>query len=141
MSPVPDAAPSPLANHAPPSLPLWARVVDALSLVIALIALSVLLFGGFRIWLFETRLSVTTWWRPALAALLLIGLRHAVIRRGPLPARVGGSVRRGWASPVNHTVVCKCSEEHGGQPEGRRGCGARTMIKLTAKATSGGDRA
>ena len=37
MSPVPDAAPSP-ASDAPPSLPLWARVVDALSLVIGLIA-------------------------------------------------------------------------------------------------------
>ena len=105
MSPVPDAVPPPPASHPLPSLPLWARVVDALSLVIALIALSVLLFGGFRIWLFETRLSVTAWWRPALAALFLIGLRHAVIRRAPMPARVVSSVRRWWASPDTQTVL------------------------------------
>ena len=105
MSPVPDAAASPPASDAPPDLPLWARVVDALALVIGLIALSVLLFGGFRIWLFETRLSVTAWWRPALAALFLIGLRHAVIRRAPMPARVVSSVRRWWASPDTQTVL------------------------------------
>ena len=70
-----------------------------------LVALSVLAFGGFRIWVFETRLSVTAWWRPALAALLLIGLRHAVIRREPLPARVVAGVGRWWASPDTQTVL------------------------------------
>jgi hypothetical protein len=105
VSPVPDAAASPLAGQADSRLPLWARAVDALSLVCSLVALSTLLFGGFRIWLFETRLSVTAWWRPALVALLLIALRHAVIRRAPLPGRVMASVGRWWTSPETQVVL------------------------------------
>ena len=105
MSPVPDAADSPLAGHADSRLPLWARAVDVLSLVFGLLALSILLFGGFRIWLFETRLSVTAWWRPALVALLLVALRHTVIRRAPLPGQVVASVGRWWRSPETQAVL------------------------------------
>ena len=105
MSPVPDAAPPTPAGPAGSRLPLWARAIDALSVVLGLVALSVLMFGGFRIWLFETRLSVTAWWRPAVAALLLFGLRHAMVRYAPLPARVVASMRRWWASPDTQTIL------------------------------------
>jgi hypothetical protein len=101
---VPDASPSP--NAIPASrLPLWAQAVDVLSVAVALVALSVLLFGGFRISMFETRLSVTAWWRPALAALLLMGIRHAISRQQPLPTRVFQSVSRWWTSADTRAVL------------------------------------
>jgi len=102
---VPDARRSPNAIPSNSRLPLWVRAVDVISVVIGLVALSVLLFGGFRIWVFETRLSVMAWWRPALATLLLVGIRHAVSRREPLPARLVRSVRQWWTSADTRAVL------------------------------------
>jgi Mannosyltransferase (PIG-V) len=102
---VPDARPSPNAIPSNSRLPLWVRAVDVISVVIGLVALSVLLFGGFRIWLFEMRLSVMSWWRPALVALVLIAARHAVVRQAPLPSRVFHSVRQWWMSADTRAVL------------------------------------
>ena len=40
-------------------LPKWASALDAIAVVMALIAISVAIGGGFRIWVFDVRLSVT----------------------------------------------------------------------------------
>ena len=69
-------------------LPKWATALDVLAVVMAIVALSVLLAGGFRLNLFGVRLSVTDWWRPALWSGLALLVRHAVIREHPLPRRV-----------------------------------------------------
>ena len=45
-------------------LPKWATALDAIAVVMALIAISVAVGGGFRIWVFDSRLSVTDWLRP-----------------------------------------------------------------------------
>jgi len=48
-------------------LPRWATTLDVVAVVMALVATSVAIGGGFRIWIFDSRLSVTSWWRPARA--------------------------------------------------------------------------
>lgn len=58
-----------------------ARVLDALILVLLLLAINVYFLGGFRETVPWGRVSVTSWWRPALVAALLLVARHAVWRR------------------------------------------------------------
>ncbi len=71
----------------------------------ALVALSVVIGGGFRVWLLDLRISVTDWWRPALWGAAAIALRHAIIRRQPLPQRLAGHLARWWRSPDTRTVL------------------------------------
>ena len=47
-------------------LPKWATALDLVAVAMAIVALSVLVAGGFRLMIFGSRLSVTDWWRPAL---------------------------------------------------------------------------
>lgn len=86
-------------------LPAWARAVDAVSVVLLLLGLSVLVFGGFRVWLLGARLSVTDWMRPAFLALVLIAFRHVRVRQASLPARLAGGVRRWWRAPDTRAIL------------------------------------
>ena len=65
-------------------LPKWATALDVFAVVMALIALSVVIGGGFRIWVFDSRLSVTGWWRPALWS---VGRAGASSRADPASSR------------------------------------------------------
>ena len=71
----------------------------------AIVALSVAISGGFRILIFDTRLSVTEWWRPALWSALAVIARHAVVRREPMPRRVAIGLIAWWRSPDTRTVL------------------------------------
>jgi hypothetical protein len=86
-------------------LPKWATALDVVAVLMALVAISVAIGGGFRIWIFESRLSVTSWWRPALFAVLAIGIRHALFRTQPLPQRLIGSVAKWWRAPDTKVVL------------------------------------
>lgn len=86
-------------------LPKWATALDVIAVVMALIALSVAIGGGFRIWVFDSRLSVTGWWRPALWSVIAIAVRHAVIRHQPLPLRLVIGIASWWRSPDTKVVL------------------------------------
>jgi hypothetical protein len=84
-------------------LPLWARALDAIALTTAIVALSVAISGGFRI--FGARLSVTDWWRPALWSVVALVIRHAIVRRDPLPPRLAAAIASWWRHPDTKTVL------------------------------------
>jgi hypothetical protein len=73
-------------------LPRWARVVDTATLTLLVVAADVLVFGGFHLHVAGLRVSVGAPWRPALWALAFCTIRHLLIRRDPLSARL----ERGW---------------------------------------------
>lgn len=75
-------------------LPLWVRWADVIVVVLTGLAVSVLLFGGFRTNVADAPVSVTDWWRPALWALGLAAVRHWKVPSEPLWQRVGAAVRR-----------------------------------------------
>ncbi|HUQ86543.1 MAG TPA: mannosyltransferase family protein [Vicinamibacterales bacterium] len=87
------------------SLPRWATTLDVVAVLMALIAISVAIGGGFRIWIFDSRLSVTSWWRPALIALVAIAIRHALVRSQPLPQRVVRGVADWWRAADTRIVL------------------------------------
>lgn len=86
-------------------LPKWATALDLIAIVTALIAISVVIGGGFRVWVFDSRLSFTGWWRPALWSVLAMALRHAIIRTRPLPQRVIAGLVNWWRSPDTTIVL------------------------------------
>src|SRR6478736_4829606 len=71
----------------------------------ALVAISVAIGGGFRVWIFETRLSVTDWFRPALISLIAIAIRHAIVRHDPLPQHVWRALTAWWRSTDRRVVL------------------------------------
>src|SRR5262245_43841291 len=85
--------------------PKWATALDVIAVVMALIAISVAIGGGFRIWIFDSRLSVTGWWRPALWSVIALLVRHAIVRTKPLPQRLGSAVLEWWRSPDTRIVL------------------------------------
>jgi len=86
-------------------LPKWATALDIVAVAMAIVAMSVLLAGGFRVMIFGERLSVTDWWRPALWSAIALLIRHALVRRHPLPQRVWHAVRHWWRDPVTRAVL------------------------------------
>ena len=84
-------------------LPWWARALDAVAILTAILAVSVAITGGFRI--FGARISVTDWWRPALWCALVLIARHAAIRREPLPERIAAGVRAWWRHPDTRAAL------------------------------------
>ena len=86
-------------------LPVWAKALDAVAIIMAILAISVAVAGGFRIVVFDVRLSVTDWWRPALWCLLALAVRHAIVRHDPSPQRVWAGVRRWWQHPDTRIVL------------------------------------
>src|SRR5688572_15651608 len=69
----------------------------------AILVLSVAVTGGFR--LFDARISVTDWWRPALWLVVIVIVRHAIVRRDPFPQRVASSIASWWRHPDTRAVL------------------------------------
>ena len=86
-------------------LPRWATALDLIAVVMAIVALSVFIAGGFRLVFFGARLSVTDWWRPALWSAIALVVRHAIVRRRPLPQRVGLAIVNWWRHPDTRVVL------------------------------------
>lgn len=86
-------------------LPKWATALDVVAVVMAIVALSVIIGGGFRVTVFDLRVSVTDWWRPVLWCAVALIIRHAVVRQLPLPQRVAQAIVRWWRDPVTRTVL------------------------------------
>jgi hypothetical protein len=86
-------------------LPKWVTALDAVTVVMALIAISVSISGGFRIWIFDFRLSVTDWMRPALWSAIAIGIRLGITRERPLHRRLIDGISGWWRSPDTKIVL------------------------------------
>jgi hypothetical protein len=96
-SPLPSLAPAPLPARLSPSghaTPLWVRLVDAVAVALILMGLSAAITGGFRTDIAGLRVSLTSWWRPVVLAVVLLLVRHGVHRQPSLVARA----RDGWTA-------------------------------------------
>lgn len=86
-------------------LPKWATALDVIALAMALLAISTFVFGGFRLPIPGGRLSVTDGIRPALWAAVALAIRHALIRRQPLPQRIVAATLEWWRQPDTRVVL------------------------------------
>jgi len=68
--------------------PAWARVADALALILLGVAAAIPAAGGYHGRLAGIKISLLDPWRPAIAAVILLAIRHAIARQNPLPLRM-----------------------------------------------------
>jgi len=78
----------------PNALPIWARVADALAVLLLAGAAAIAHYGGFRAKVAGVKFLLLDPWRPAVAAAVLILIRHLFVRRHPLPLRPWRALRR-----------------------------------------------
>src|SRR5262245_19752971 len=86
------------------SLPMPARALDALSLALLLLSLSVVVTGGFREFTPFGRISVTSWVRPAVLGVLLLLVRHWRWRRPTILSRALAAIERARRSETAAVV-------------------------------------
>lgn len=70
------------------TLPAWARIADALAIAALLLAVSILVFGGFTIAVGPVRISSHSPWRSLLLAVLIAAVRHWRVPAPPLHRRI-----------------------------------------------------
>jgi hypothetical protein len=87
-----DRPPSPDVPRLP--VPAWVRAADAVTVAVAGLALLVAGFGGFRLHVLGSRVSITSGSRILLAALVIMLVRHVIRRDAPLYVRLWRSLSR-----------------------------------------------
>ncbi len=84
--------------------PWWARVLDIIAVAATLLALTVFITGGFREWTPVGRVSITSWIRPLVLALMCLIVRHAFRPRPILPNLVYRGVRTWWTASEARSI-------------------------------------
>ena len=80
--------PPTLADLDDAPLPAWAAACDAAAMLALFVAAAVTLGGGFRVWIGDFRLSITSPTAIIGIALLLLISRHALVRRPDVVTRL-----------------------------------------------------
>jgi hypothetical protein len=97
------------ARQAPQSdlkLPRWARVADALTIILAALTFWARMFGGIRFYVGELRISATSVWRLVFETAAVYALRHVLVPREPLADRIRQRLARiADVAPTLKTVV------------------------------------
>ena len=88
--PLPDPTASP---------PRWARLIDFLCLLIAIVAVVIAVSGGFRIRVVDLRIALTSPWRLLLAAVVLGVIRHIASPGAPIYRDLPSRIVRAWRKP------------------------------------------
>ena len=84
-----------------PSLPLWVRLADGVTIVLSVLVMHVAIFGPLRV---GAVLSVGEPWRAVLLLAVVVGLRHYLVRTPPVYRRVWTGLRSGWRTEACQTV-------------------------------------
>ena len=84
--------------------PWWARVLDIITVAATLLALTVFITGGFREWTPVGRVSITSWIRPLVLAVMCLIVRHAFRPRPILPDLVYRGVRTWWTASEARSI-------------------------------------
>ncbi len=83
-----------------PSLPVWIRACDVVTVILTVIVLHVSVFGPLRV----GPLSIGEPWRALIALLAVAGLRHYRVRTPALHRRLWSGVRTGWRGDAFQAV-------------------------------------
>ncbi|MPY86404.1 MAG: hypothetical protein GEU99_00605 [Luteitalea sp.] len=86
------------------TLPWWARALDLLAALLFVVLCSATLHNGFRLTIGETRISATSLWRIVVLLVVVVGIRHALVRRPSWPADAWQRSRRFWRDPATRAA-------------------------------------
>ena len=94
-----------MRDSAQPPLPAWARLLDGLCLLLAVLALVIFASGGFRERVFGLRIALTSPYRLLLWALALSIVRHLVARQRPIYSDLPLRLRDAWHTREVRTAM------------------------------------
>jgi hypothetical protein len=86
-------------------LPLWARAADALTLVLAALAVCVAIGGGVQLHVFDLRVSMSSVAELLVAAIVVAGLRHWRCRHPSLALRLREGIARRSKDPASSAAA------------------------------------
>ena len=86
-------------------LPGWARLLDAVCLLLALLAIVIALSGGFRERIFGVRIALTSPYRLMLWAVILGVVRHLLAPQRPIYAELPSRLRAAWRTAPMRSAV------------------------------------
>jgi hypothetical protein len=89
----------------PSGAPIFIRILDYVSVASVLLALTIFITGGFREWMPWGRVSMTSWVRPLVIALLVIAVRHWLQPHPTVLERVRDALRALAAAPGVRQVL------------------------------------
>ena len=89
------------ADAPEPSLPVWVRATDLITLVLSVLVVHVVIFGPLRL---GSVLSIGEPWRALMLLAAITGLRHYVATSPPVYQRVWNGLRTGWRTEACQTV-------------------------------------
>ena len=78
--------------------------LDWITVVALAVAAATFIWGGFREQIFGVRVSVRSWERLTLAAMLLTAARHAYLRSPSAPQHLYSQIRSFWRTPERAAV-------------------------------------
>src|SRR4051812_3752779 len=85
---------TPAADEHARALPLWARAADLLAIALFAVGGYVAADGGFVARVLGIRVALRSEWRLYAWAAAFVLVRHVLVRRRPLPARLVEALRR-----------------------------------------------
>lgn len=88
-----------------PPLVWWARGLDVVSGLAALLLVSIVVFGGFRLRYGDLRITAQDVWRPLLVLIVAAGIRHWRVPSPSWPQRLRRAFRAASAAPVTKAVL------------------------------------
>lgn len=97
-----------MTESKPSTLPGWARLADAICLVLALLAVVVFMYGGFRDRVLGVRIALTSPWRMVVWALVIGVARHYFAPQRPLWADMPMRLRTAARSHDWRTAFTAC---------------------------------
>ena len=74
------------------TLPPWARAADYLSLLLAVVALTIAASGGFRVLVFGWHVALTSPYRVLAWAIAIAVVRHLAVRQQPVYRHLTGQI-------------------------------------------------
>jgi hypothetical protein len=89
----------------PPSPPRWARAIDALCLLLTLVAIVIAMSGGFRLRIGGLRFALTSPYRLLIWVIALALVRHFAAREAPIYRDLPARLSAWWSTPAARTAV------------------------------------
>ena len=100
--------------HRPSPVSLTLRILDLVSVAGLLLALTIFLTGGFREWMPWGRVSMTSWLRPLLLAILGLAIRHWLQPRPTTFSRMAAGTRAAISIPGVRQALPICLSTRAG---------------------------
>jgi hypothetical protein len=95
------------------SLPLWARATDLIAIALLGVGVYVSIHGGFVFRTLGVRIALRSGWRVLAWAVVVMAVRHALVRHSPIHRRIVRGLRALAVPALNYDDLATAAENDG----------------------------